>query len=45
MPHSVERAAERASTGRATCRQCKTLIPKGTWRLALAFYDTEAALS
>lgn len=33
------RAAERASTGRATCRQCKELIPKDTWRLALAFYE------
>jgi len=32
-------AAERASTGRATCRHCKTLIDKGAWRLALTYYD------
>ncbi|HEX5068975.1 MAG TPA: hypothetical protein VFV78_02065 [Vicinamibacterales bacterium] len=32
-------AAERASTGRATCRHCKTLIEKGAWRLALTYYD------
>ena len=31
--------AERASTGRATCRHCKELIPKDTWRIALVFYE------
>lgn len=31
--------AERASTGRATCRQCKTPIEKGAWRIALMYYD------
>jgi hypothetical protein len=31
--------AERASSGRATCRHCKTLIDKGAWRLALTYYD------
>ncbi len=33
------RAAERAATGRATCRACKTPIDKGAWRIALAFYE------
>jgi hypothetical protein len=33
------RAAERAPTGRATCRACKALIDKGAWRIALAFYE------
>ena len=32
-------AAGRAPTGRATCRACKTLIEKDTWRIALVFYD------
>lgn len=31
--------AERASTGRATCRHCKELIAKDTWRVALVFYE------
>lgn len=31
--------AERASTGRATCRNCKELIPKDAWRVALVFYE------
>ncbi len=31
--------AERAPTGRANCRACKTLIEKDTWRIALVFYD------
>ena len=31
--------AERASTGRATCRSCKALIEKGAWRIALVFYE------
>lgn len=32
-------AAERASSGRATCRACKELIAKDTWRAALVFYE------
>jgi hypothetical protein len=31
--------AERAPTGRATCRACKSLIEKGAWRIALLFYE------
>lgn len=31
--------AERASSGRATCRACKELIAKDTWRIALVFYE------
>jgi hypothetical protein len=31
--------AERAPTGRATCRSCRSLIDKGTWRLALVYYE------
>ena len=31
--------AERASSGRATCRNCKELIAKDTWRVALVFYE------
>jgi hypothetical protein len=31
--------AERASSGRATCRNCKELIAKDTWRFALVFYE------
>jgi hypothetical protein len=31
--------AERASSGRATCRHCKELIAKDTWRIALVFYE------
>lgn len=31
--------AGRASSGRATCRACKQTIDKGTWRIALMFYD------
>lgn len=31
--------AERASSGRATCRACKELIAKDTWRVALVFYE------
>ena len=31
--------AERAPTGRATCRSCKTPIEKGGWRLALVYYE------
>jgi len=33
------RAAERAPTGRATCRACKELIPRDAWRLALDYYE------
>jgi hypothetical protein len=33
--------AERASTGRATCRSCREPIPKGQWRISLVFYDEE----
>jgi hypothetical protein len=33
--------AERASSGRARCRQCRELIPEGAWRLRLSsFADT-----
>lgn len=31
--------AERAPTGRASCRSCRESIGKGTWRIALVFYD------
>ena len=31
--------AERAPTGRANCRACKTPIDKDTWRIALVFYE------
>jgi hypothetical protein len=31
--------AERASSGRAECRACKKAIEKGTWRLALVYYE------
>jgi hypothetical protein len=31
--------AERASTGRATCRQCKEPIAKGEWRISLVYYE------
>ena len=39
--HRVPRvnAAERASTGRATCRHCKTPIAKDTWRISLLYYE------
>jgi hypothetical protein len=30
---------ERASTGRARCRSCREIIAKGTWRIALVFYQ------
>lgn len=33
------RRAERATSGRATCRACHAPIAKGTSRIALAFYD------
>lgn len=31
--------AERASSGRATCRSCRELIAKGEWRLPLVFFE------
>jgi hypothetical protein len=31
--------ADRAPTGRATCRACKNAIDKDGWRIALLFYD------
>jgi hypothetical protein len=32
-------AAERAATGRATCRHCKQLIEKDSWRISLTYYE------
>src|SRR5262245_5455959 len=32
-------AAGRASSGRATCRSCRTPIAKGDWRLTLLFFE------
>lgn len=31
--------AERAPSGRAACRQCRTPIPKDAWRLTLRFWE------
>lgn len=31
--------ASLAPTGRATCRSCKALIDKGSWRIALVYYE------
>ena len=31
--------AERASSGRAECRSCRTTIDKGAWRITLVFYE------
>lgn len=31
--------AERAASGRAQCRSCRTAIEKGAWRVALVFYE------
>lgn len=31
--------AERAPTGRATCRSCRELIGKGAWRISLVYYE------
>jgi hypothetical protein len=31
--------AERATSGRAHCRSCRELIPKGEWRLPLVFFE------
>ena len=33
------RVAERAPTGRATCRSCRELIAKDAWRIGLAYYE------
>ena len=33
------RAAGRAASGRATCRQCRETIAKDDWRIALAYYE------
>jgi hypothetical protein len=33
------RAAERAPTGRATCRSCREAIAKDGWRITLAYYE------
>jgi hypothetical protein len=39
--HRVPRinGAERAASGRAQCRSCRTTIEKGAWRIALVFYE------
>ena len=39
--HRVPRVnvAERASSGRAVCRQCKTAIAKDAWRISLLYYE------
>jgi hypothetical protein len=31
--------AERAPSGHATCRSCRELIAKGTWRIRTVFYE------
>jgi hypothetical protein len=31
--------ADRAPTARARCRHCKELIGKGTWRIALVYFE------
>lgn len=31
--------AERATSGRATCRACRQTIDKGAWRIALVYYE------
>jgi poly(ADP-ribose) polymerase-like protein len=31
--------AERDPSGRAQCRSCRTAVEKGTWRIALVFYE------
>lgn len=31
--------AERAPSGSAHCRQCRELVPKGSWRLALQMFE------
>jgi hypothetical protein len=41
MHHRLPRVstAAPAPTGRATCRSCKALIEKDTWRIALVYYE------
>ena len=36
---SRARAAGRATSGRATCRQCRETIANDAWRIALAYYE------
>ena len=31
--------AQRATTGRARCRSCRDMIEKGSWRIALVYYE------
>ena len=31
--------AERDPSGRAVCRSCRAVIPKGAWRITLVFYE------
>ena len=31
--------AERSPSGRARCRQCRTFVEQGVWRLALQMYE------
>ena len=31
--------AERAPSGQATCRSCRELIAKGSWRIRIVFYE------
>lgn len=31
--------ADRAQTGRARCRSCRELVEKGSWRIALVYFD------
>jgi hypothetical protein len=31
--------AERAPSGRATCRSCRETIPKGSWRIPLVYWE------
>lgn len=33
--------AERSPSGRALCRSCRKLIPKGAWRIPLVFYEED----
>jgi hypothetical protein len=39
--HRVPRinGVERAASGRAQCRSCRTAIEKGAWRISLVFYE------
>src|SRR5262249_40365317 len=31
--------AERSPSGQAMCRSCRELIPKGSWRIRIVFYE------